>query len=124
MASVADFVADHVAAHASCMLDSETIGRLAVAAVRFYSGWGCIASMVANEESAVTIDTELSLSEWGVVGPLFRLYVEKEQAVQMEASQVMGITVFGRNSSEIASEIATAESEIPVKAFSYGIITV
>jgi hypothetical protein len=124
VANIEELVANYLVSHASCMLDVDMLNAMAFKAVRFYAGWGEITAMAEAGTEVVTTSTELSLSEWGVIGPLFYLYAEKEQATQMEATQVMGMTAFGRTSSEIASEITTMETEIPAKAFSFGVITV
>ncbi len=61
--------------------------------------------------------TEVSLSDWSIIRPLFLLYCEREQALMLEASRVMGVDVFGRASSEVQQDINTAEAELPQKAF-------
>jgi hypothetical protein len=61
--------------------------------------------------------TVVSPSDWAIIRPLFLLYCEREQALMLEASRVMGVDVFGRASSEVQMDINTAESELPQKAF-------
>lgn len=61
--------------------------------------------------------TVVSPSDWAIIRPLFLLYCEREQALMLESSRVMGVDVFGRASSEVQQDINTAESELPQKAF-------
>lgn len=65
----------------------------------------------------LTDDTVVSPSDWAIIRPLFLLYCEREQALMLEASRVMGVDVFGRASSEVQMDINTAETELPQKAF-------
>ena len=59
-----------------------------------------------------------------MIRPLFVLYVERETAVQLEASRALGVEVFGRTVSEIDGEITQYESMLPEKAFCQPVITV
>ena len=72
----------------------------------------------------VDAQTELNQSEWAVIRPLFLLYVEREQAIHLEASRNMGVDVYGRLSSEIEQDIKIAEDELPRRAFGQPLITV
>lgn len=65
----------------------------------------------------LTEDTMVSPSDWAIIRPLFLLYCEREQALMLESSRVMGVDVFGRSSSEVLQDINTAEAELPQKAF-------
>jgi hypothetical protein len=55
---------------------------------------------------------------------LFLLYVERETALQLEASRGLGLDVFGRSSGEVAGDIAQAEAEMPHRAFCKPIVSV
>lgn len=98
------------------MLELPTVLAQAVRAVGFYAGYATIASAPDNNQ-AIDADTDVSLSEWAVIRPLFLLYVERETALQLEASRMQGIDVFGRSVSEITAEIASIEDGLPHKAF-------
>jgi len=110
----------------SVVLDSATVLAQAVAATRYYAGY---ANLVVNDDvdpplPEIDDTTDLSDSEWALIKPLFMLYVELERAIQLEASRVMGVDVFGRSSSEIRQDINQIQMEFPKNAFSQAIITV
>jgi hypothetical protein len=65
----------------------------------------------------LTDATVVSPSDWSIIRPLFLLYCEREQALMLESTRVMGADVFGRSSSEVQQDINTAEAELPQKAF-------
>lgn len=68
--------------------------------------------------AAVTPDCILNAGEWQLVRPLFVLYVERSNALRLEASRGEGVDPYGRGSSEVATEILNYETEIlPRKAF-------
>lgn len=69
-------------------------------------------------------DTVLTTGEWGIVSPLFSLYVEKENAIRLEASRGLGVDPYGRSSSEVASSIEVAEAQVIERSFQFAIITV
>ena len=108
------------------IISDENIDGLLISAVRFYAGY---ANLSATKDSRTEIDditteTELTLSEWSLIRPLFLLYLERETALQLEATRVMGADPFGRSSSEIASEIMQVESEMAKKAYVEPYVTV
>jgi hypothetical protein len=72
----------------------------------------------------VTDATVISQSEWAIIRPLFLLYVEREQAIHLEASRNFGVDVFGRSSAEIQQDIDLYEERLPNLAFSQPVITV
>lgn len=103
----------------------------AVAAARFYAGYAALETFRGADEDTpdeidpeITPDTELSVSEWAIVRPLFLYYVERETAIELEASRVMGVDVFGRSVSEVQQDIAAYEAEMSHKAFRQPIVTV
>lgn len=145
------------------VLDSPEVLECAVAAARFYAGYGDIKSISLSDtlpgapaptaggpadigyfapapvsvepviaESLpikspgyITIQTLLSTGEWAIIRPLFVLYTERENAMRLEASRAVGLDVYGRMVSEIASDIGMMENDIlPGKAFSHCIIEV
>lgn len=112
------------------LLQSDQVLQLGVAALRFYAGYARLEADYEHDEARMPQrlgydgETCLSLSEWVIIKPLFFLYVEREEARQLEASRGMGIDVFGRSSSEIAGEITVLEADMGRKAFSYPIVSV
>lgn len=107
------------------LLDGDAVLAQAIAATRFYAGYASITSREgAGAAAGIGGDTEVSESEWAVIRPLFLLYVERETALQLESSRMMGIDPYGRSSSEIGSDIGQYEAGLPRLAFYAGIITV
>lgn len=123
------------------ILDIQGILAQAIAATIFYSGYavlstnfdqqiarlpllektiiGTVAWQVITAPTAypaITSLTNLSVSEWAIIRPLFLLYVERENAIQLEASRGMGVDVFGRSSSEVAGDITQMELTMPHNA--------
>jgi hypothetical protein len=66
----------------------------------------------------------LTPSEWAIIQPLFNAYVDHENALRLEASRGLGLDVYGRSSSELASEIKQLEMDLPRKAFYQSIASV
>jgi hypothetical protein len=107
------------------LLDEETVLAQAMAAARFYAGYAVIlARENADPVPAISGGLEITESEWALIRPLFLLYIERETALQLEASRGMGVDPFGRSASEIAGDIAQAETEMPHRAFFQPILTV
>ncbi len=106
------------------MLDVTVLVAQAVRATRYYHGYGNLSAYPADQEPGIDAQTVVSDSEWSVIRPLFELYAEREVSVQIEASRMMGVDVFGRMSSEIMQDIRTVESEMPEKAFAGDIVTI
>ncbi|AJK46244.1 hypothetical protein [Burkholderia plantarii] len=107
------------------LLDEGTLLAQLLAATRFYAGFAAIRSFeTATPPREVGKDTEINDSEWALIRPLFMLYVERETALQLEASRGLGIDPFGRSASEVAAEIAQIEADMPRKAFCQPIVTV
>ena len=107
------------------LLDTESLIANAVAATRFYAGFSGLCAEKHEDDghpqvpsfSNITGDTEINTSEWALIRPLFLLYVEKEEARQLEASRGMGLDPYGRSSSEVQSEITQYETDLARKAF-------
>jgi hypothetical protein len=117
------------------LLDEPTVLAQAIRAVNAYAGYGALAVHLAipiadpapvppTPYPDITGATEISVSEWAVIRPLFALYVEHETALQLEASRGMGIEPFGRASSEIEADITNYELDLPHKAFNQQVITI
>lgn len=107
------------------VIDAEQVTQLLLVATRFYAGYGRLQSCseIASLDE-ITVDTDITASEWAVIRPLFVLYVERETAIQLEASRGLGVDVFGRTVSEISSEIMQIEADVPHRAFCQPIVTV
>jgi hypothetical protein len=107
------------------LLDETALLAQLAAAARLYAGFGALRSRPdTGGLPDIGAATDLSDSEWALIRPLFLLYVERETALQLEASRVMGADPFGRSSSEIAAEITQAETDMAHKAFCRPIVTV
>lgn len=113
------------------LLDTAGVLAQAVAAAYFYAGYAAIVSRVPNPAVvpapplvAISGATVISESEWALIRSLFILYVERETALQLEASRGLGLDVFGRASSEIAADIENLEMELPHRAFVARIVSV
>ena len=91
---------------------------LAVAATRTYLASQTLRSDPEGVDPTVDDQTMITTGEWSLIRPLFLLYVERETAIQLEASRVLGVEPWGRSSSEIASEIVQYENDLlPRRAF-------
>ncbi|MGB0504533.1 MAG: hypothetical protein ACPGGD_10795 [Thalassolituus sp.] len=123
MANISELVQSYIDNHDSCMLELDDVLGLAVNAVQYYAGWKSLEE-AEDETYEISVNTVLTAGEWTLINPLFLLYVEKEQATQMESAQVMGITQYGRTSSEVQSDIAAIQESLPRLSFSSEIITV
>ena len=115
----------------SLVIDAGTVLAQAIAATQAYAGYARLESEgVATEtmplpHTIITDFTQLSLSEWAVIKPLFLLFVERENAIQLEASRGLGADVFGRLSSEIQQDINNyLLVSLPKNAFCQQVITV
>ena len=128
MPTIADLAAEYAQEDrpTGIIIDDAQVVRQLIAAARLYAAYGALQHGTAPVPTFddITEDTELSLGEWGMIRPLFVLYVERETAVQLEASRALGVEVFGRTVSEIDGEITQYESMLPEKAFCQPVITV
>ena len=137
--TLADLVAEYVATRSPgwLVLTEAEAAECAVAALRFYAAHGVIASLITVDPDGLPADTsvdlrlvqlevDLTTGEWSIVRPLFGLYVEREQALRLEASRAAGLDVYGRPVSEIAGDIAVMEGPdgVPSRAFATPAVTV
>lgn len=108
------------------ILSDVSVKGLLIAAVRFYAGYANLTESgeERTEVEDINEETTLTLSEWTIIRPLYLLYVERETALQLEATRVMGADPFGRSSSEIAAEIQQVEGEMANKAYVEPYLTV
>lgn len=124
--AISDFKRSHPV---EFLLDDEQVTSLAMDAVRMYQGYQELSyyrelGLDAFSRSFCDPDLCISDSEWAIIRPLFYLYVERGNALQLEASRGLGIDVYGRSVSEIQADITTCESELPHKTFCEDIITI
>lgn len=104
------------------LLSNDQLNALAISATEFYAGYAVLTQ--AQPSPAISEQTLLTLSELALIKRLFMLYVERETALQLEASRGLGVDVFGRTVSEVISEISLYEAELPRLAFFADISTV
>jgi|GEM_PF-862636 len=111
---------------AASVVELSIIEALLLSAVRFYLGYAANLAYFADLDASepLTLDCRLNLSEWAIIKPLFLLYVEREQAIELEASRAFGAELFGRSTSEVNADILQVEAELPRRAFSRQIVTV
>ena len=105
------------------VITQDVILAQAIKATRYYEGFGGL-ELFDDRESLITEDTPLTKSELAVISPLFELYVERENALILEASRALGVEVYGRTVSEINNDIVQKEQEIQHLAFQFDIITI
>jgi hypothetical protein len=106
------------------ILEQKDVLAQAIAATRFVAGYMQLTSSPDTIDPDITENTRLSTSEQAIIRPLFWLYVERETALQLEASRGLGVDVFGRSTSEIAQDISALEMEIPHRAFCQPVISI
>lgn len=107
------------------VMGDDELTQFGVEAVSFYAGHGDVRSIDGGTPALVDITGDIALTpgEWSIIRPLFLLYVERENALRLEASRANGLEVFGRSASEIAADIKNYEEEVlPSKAFGLAIV--
>lgn len=117
--TLADLVTSYISTRRPgwLVLEDDEVTAQAVDATRFYLGFGTLAAGVVTLAD-VNDQVDVSPSEWATISPLFRLYVEKENALRLEASRAAGLEIYGRQPSEIQSDITVMENEtLPERAF-------
>ncbi|MEN9866668.1 MAG: hypothetical protein RL748_2258, partial [Pseudomonadota bacterium] len=107
------------------VLDEADALDLALHAVRQYLAWGELASL-SNTAASLVLDgkLEITLSEWGLIQPLFALYLELNNARALEASRSSGVEAYGRTVSEVQQSIDALLEALPRKAFSMPMETI
>lgn len=104
------------------ILERDQVLAQAVAAASFHACFSPLEYSPAG--SFVSPETVVTLGEWAQMRSLFILYVDRETALQLEATRQLGADVFGRTVSEVAGEIATVEADYARRVFVRGIVTV
>lgn len=69
-------------------------------------------------------DFDLTASEFSTIEPLFRLYCEAENAQAIQASRANGHEAWGREPSEIQSDITLEEDKVEGKAWFEEVYTI
>lgn len=105
------------------VLDDSVILAQAIKATRYYEGFGGL-ELFDSRQSIIADNTPLTKSEMAVISPLFELYVERENALMLEAGRTLGLEVYGRTVSEINNDIVQKELEIQNLAFQFDIVTI
>lgn len=127
------------------ILSAEQVLTLLIAAVRFYRGFtlteiekqilvenGCKCNFLGQCDVCKDVKNNFNITEkllldygeYSIIKPLFLLYIERETALQLEASRQLGVDVFGRSSSEISAEITNYEQLLQKLAFNQSIISI
>lgn len=106
------------------LLQPEQIEALAISATGFYCGYSDLAGYPNTEYEDINLETNLTISEWTKIQPLFLLYVERETALQVEATGMQGVAGYGRGSSEVNSEITRYETDFAQMASWYPAISI
>lgn len=104
------------------VISLDTVVAQAIKAAKIYEGSGEFRSFERGTE--ITAESQLEADEWAMLYPLFELYVEKENALILEAGRSLGIEPYGRSVSEISPDILQKEQELRSLAFAYDIVTV
>lgn len=140
--TLAELAESYLAALPGLVLDEAQTTAMAVAAARFYAGYGDIISVSQSDVllsapgageaypvapdpapaqradlpirnlGLITGTTDISTGEWAIIRPLFVLYCERGNATLIEATRGLGVDVFGRTVSEVAQAIESMENEI------------
>lgn len=119
---VSQFLAEE--RNVAVLLADTQVEALAIAATGFYSGYADLTAAPNTTLADITGNVDISASEWAIIKPLFLLYVERETALQTEATGMQGVNGFGRNSSEVNSDIARVEETFADRAACQAVITV
>ena len=109
------------------VIEDDKEKELAVTAARQFSAWGQLSGVAADQDDMETIvgSMVITSSEWGVIKPLFMLYVERENARALEASRGMGVDVYGRDVNTIENDIRQYETvDMPRFAFDEGPVSI
>lgn len=120
---ISDLAAQHMAQlPLGLVLTPEQVERSLRDAVRFYCGHADLESGDVVDARALingdsTQDADLSHSEFSLIQPLWLLYLERENAMAMEASRSFGPEMVGRSVAEVVMGITDYESRLPMLAF-------
>lgn len=139
---LSEIVANYNASRpAGVVLPPADVERMMRLAVMQYLGYATLRAHDPNEEDRENVPVEhtaidasysfggaqdfsVNPSELAIINPLFRLYVERENAQHLEASRALGLEVYGRSVAEVQGDIVQLEAELPMAAFFEPIISV
>lgn len=102
------------------LIDVTQAEKFIIEATREYQSWGFLGVENANfddvhdwvfQAAVIDHDTDLTVSEWGVIAPLAKLFAEREAALIQESSRLASHEPYGRSSSEIQQDIANYRNE-------------
>jgi hypothetical protein len=112
-----------------CVLTEEQITRHLRDAVRQYCGYARLTSaqsldtvhsdLYTTDTVPSAVDVDLTHSELAIIRPLWLLYIEKENAMALEASRSQGADPYGRNTAEVTQSILEYEGSLPRLTFVY-----
>jgi len=119
--TLAEWVDQYTCTAVGVVIDQATVQTQAVDVYRLYAAH---AQHDWIDGQAVDINSLVSQSQWAQIMPLFRLYVERANAIALESARIYGVELYGRSSSEIANDIALKEDELKGLAFDFDIVTV
>lgn len=106
------------------LLSHDQVEALALSAVGFYCGYSDLKNHPDTRFEDINLECDIEIAEWVTIQPLFLLYVERETALQLEATGMQGATGYGRGSSEVNSEISRYEVEFAQIASCYPVMMV
>lgn len=130
MTPISQLLAEHIKENAlGLIIEFEQVEALIKKAVERYAGYADLTYYVelevdSGDMDVIVDDAKISESEWVIIGPLFLLYVELQNAIALEASRGLGVDVFGRATSEIQTDITALEEALPSNAFYSEVVTV
>jgi hypothetical protein len=117
-----------------CVLTEEQITRSLREAVRQFCGYarlknardanGNYVYIDASETALGAQDFDLTVGETSVIRPLWYMYLERENALALEASRSQGAEVFGRGTAEVGPAIELYEQRLPGLAFSCDVVSI
>ena len=98
-------------------------------ATRFYCAYADLDSGEVIDESALGKDEpvqelNITISELGLIKPLWLLYMERENSTTLEASRSMGADPYGRSVAEVQASITEYEQRLPALAFTCDFVSI
>lgn len=131
---ISQLVANYVAVlPIGCVLAEDQITRSLRGAVRQFCGYARLRKARDANDNYVYIDAtetatgdqdfDLTEGELAVIKPLWHLYMERENALALEASRTQGAELFGRSTGEVGPAIEQYESRLPSLAFQVDVVS-
>lgn len=112
-----------------CVLIDDQVERSLRNAIRKYCGYADLESeqtidAMAQAPEGSEQDIDLSLSEFAIIETLWKLYLERENSMALEASRSQGAELFGRAVDTIERDILDYEARLPLLCFSSDIVSI